>query len=80
MKMFFEPGDIVTLAVTETGADEFIGVEFTFVSYLQTPFSSSRKRKVILDCVVYNKQLHILMPAKSQNLKLIKDGKAVFKL
>ena len=79
MKMFFEPGDIVTLAVTETGADEFIGVEFTFVSYLQTPFKSQENKKVILDCVAYNRQLHILMPAKSQNLKFIRAGKAVFK-
>lgn len=79
MKLLFEPGDIVTLAVTETGVDEFIGVEFTFVSYLQTPFASQQSKKVILDCVVYNRQLHILMPAKSQNLKFIRAGKAVFK-
>lgn len=79
MKMLFEPGDIVTLETTELGVDEFIGVEFTFVSYLQTPFANHRNRKVILDCVVYNQQLHILMPAKSQNLKFIRAGKAVFK-
>ena len=28
----------------------------------------------------YSKQIHILMPAKSQNLKFIRGGKAMFKL
>ena len=80
MKIIFEPGDIVTLETSEIGADEFIDVEFTFVSYLQTPFASQQNKKVILDCVVYSKQIHILMPAKSQNLKFIRGGKAMFKL
>lgn len=74
MKTIFEPGDIVTLAVTELGEVDYVGQKFTFVSYLQTPFANCRKNNVILDCVVYNPREHILMPAKSQNLKIIRKA------
>ena len=79
MKILYEAGDVVTLKISELNSEDLIGEKFVFVSYLQTPYKSDEKSDVILDSVVYYKRWHILMPAKSQNLMLVKDGKGVFK-
>lgn len=67
----YEAGDVVTLKKSELNSEDMIGEKFEFVSYLKTPFRSSEKSNVILDCVVCYEKWHILMPAKSQNLMLI---------
>lgn len=79
MKILFEPGDVVALRQSELNSADLIGEKFIFVSYLETPFKSAKKSNaVILDSVVYYHKWHILMPAKSQNLTLIKNGEGVF--